>query len=170
MLSFHCLLRTGPIGAQSPINKGGAHFSFGGDCTAKLWLTKGFLALYKYGRLSIEMSEQSSDTESSEVSEPNIHVQLRIFELMHEKQDRASVHALRNYKIYWNSCSARLHHLRKQTGLVWRRKQGKKAPQFPSHIENAQIMEILLLLAERAWACAEQLSKENSTNEAHKQQ
>ncbi|KAA6371670.1 MAG: hypothetical protein EZS28_032803 [Streblomastix strix] len=57
-----------------------------------------------------------------------------------------------------------------QTGLFWRRKQGKKAPQFPSHIKNAQIIEILLLLAERAWACAEQLSKENSTNEAHKQQ
>ncbi|KAA6390936.1 MAG: hypothetical protein EZS28_013536 [Streblomastix strix] len=76
----------------------------------------------------------------------------------------------RNVHTPLNSCSDRLHHLRKQTGLVWRRKQGKNAPIFQSRIENTKIMEILLLLAERTWACAEQLSRENSTNEAHKTQ
>ena len=110
-----------------------------------------------------------------------------IFETINTRQERASVRATNSYKTYLfhfsslfsfaiyrytscnhcfrNACSNRIHNLRSRSGLTQGKGRFVKKQVTPSVVTDTDQLEIVLLLSQRSWASAEQITKDNSNNE-----
>ena len=112
------------------------------------------------------MVEESAPTDDAVLGEAEAlpELSLDIFDLIKTAQ---GLHGLRHgdYGRYRQYCSRRLHRLRKTAALTHGKGRYAKRPIEPESVRDARALMLPLFCAERAWAYAMQLKRDNTAQE-----